>query len=85
MAHQRDNRGVSFQNRDQNRDQFGRTHDPSPQEPLDNNQKLPEEQRGEISQAVRIRPYRSPWVEDARIRPLSDLTCMLAIYLTLTL
>ena len=49
MAHQRDSR-VSFQPRDQ----FGRPHDPSPQEAVDSNQKLTEEQRGEISQAVSV-------------------------------
>jgi hypothetical protein len=49
MAHPRDGR-VSFQSRDQ----FGRSHDPNPQEAPESNQKLSEEQRAEITQAVSI-------------------------------
>lgn len=49
MAHPRDSR-VSFQPRDQ----YGRSHDPAPQEALESSQKLSDEQRGEILQAFTL-------------------------------
>lgn len=54
MAHPRDSR-VSFQPRDQ----YGRSHDPAPQEALESSQKLSDEQRGEILQAVSIKSLLS--------------------------